>query len=94
MLPKGMQVQLVGGSGGKVVGRYMLEAGEVALTARAVHLADRNNGDRTRPLIAVGTSFTAGTLASFSAYFHICITNTHRLLRCSGACARFMALVR
>lgn len=71
MLSNGMQVQLVGGSGGNVVGRYMLEAGEVALTARAVHLADRNNGDRTRPLIAVGTSFTAGTQLPVNAYFSL-----------------------
>ncbi len=49
-------------AGGKVVGRYLLEAGEVALTARAVHLADRNNSGRTRPLMAVGTSFAAGQL--------------------------------
>lgn len=47
-------------AGGKVVGHCVLEAGEVALTVRAVHLADRNNSGRTRPLMAVGTSFAAG----------------------------------
>ena len=47
-------------AGGKVVGRHVLEAGEIALTVRAVHLADRNNSGRTRPLMVVGTSFAAG----------------------------------
>lgn len=55
-----MQVRLVAPSSGKVVARYGLEAGEVVLAAVAVHLADSSASGRTRPLVAVGTSFSAG----------------------------------
>ena len=39
---------------------HELEAGETVLVAKGVHLADCRDGGRTRPLIAVGTSFSAG----------------------------------
>ena len=55
------QVRLVSPATGKVVARYGLEAGEVALAAAVVHLSDSSASGRTRPLVAVGTSFSAGT---------------------------------
>ena len=54
------QVRLLAAGSGRVVFSYDLEAGEVPLVARGVHLADRSAAGRSRPLIAVGTSFSAG----------------------------------
>lgn len=54
------QLRLVAAGSGKCIFSYDLEAGEVPLVARAVHLADRSAAGRSRPLIAVGTSFSAG----------------------------------
>ncbi len=55
------QVRLLAVATGRTVFRHELEAGEVPLTARGVHLADKSpSGKKTRPLVAVGTSFSAG----------------------------------
>jgi hypothetical protein len=55
-----LQVRLVSPSSGKTAARYGLEAGEVVLSVTAVHLSDSSTMSHTRPLIAVGTSFSAG----------------------------------
>jgi hypothetical protein len=57
----------VAAGSGKDVFSYELEAGEVPLVARAVHLADRSASGRSRPLIAVGTSFSAGATSAMDS---------------------------
>lgn len=55
-----LQVRLLAAATGRTVFTHELEAGELPLTARGVHLTDTSSAARTQPLIAVGTSFSAG----------------------------------
>lgn len=53
-------MRLLAAGTGRAIFSHELEAGELPLVARGVHLIDKTAGGKSRPLIAVGTSFSAG----------------------------------